>query len=92
MTDEAKAPTDPAQQAMVPMVPIEVDLPTGRPATVIVPLDMTDSEWFALATMLAKMRDTLRRQLEPQKPQIVRANAMPTIPAPSGRRRRPGGN
>lgn len=67
-------------QPTVPMVPIEIDLPTGRPATLAVPIDMTDSEWFALCAMLPRIRDKLRAQLTPAKPALVRANEMPPAP------------
>lgn len=73
-------------QPTVPMVPIEIDLPTGRPATIIVPLDMTDSEWLVMVGMIPKMRDKLRAQLAPQGPQLVRANELPKPPRELRRR------
>jgi hypothetical protein len=61
------------------MVPIEITLPTGRPATVLVPGDITDSEWLALVGMVPKIRDKMRAELDPKKPQL---ELPPTSEAP----------
>lgn len=65
-----------AATTVVPIVRADFELMSGRPVSVTVPQDITDSEILSLIAYVLQMRDRLHAQAP--IPGLVRAAALPT--------------